>query len=322
MAPNIDEWQEQMKAEFYFHELISRCIPIITDTIESAKIAKKHGFEAMDFKDFDFSSHQNTALLLISTYETYDKLKYLWDVCKSTVMHLSMVKSGCSPQTIDYALTKLLSVRFNDALKRRAEAYADMLSTHCVEFGSQGESIFCQFGEEVLVVNNSDVVEAGYLYSVAEFLEASIINLINRKPSFTLDGIFCFDGIIFLCNNADQKAKFCVPLQNLMERCSTGKNKIIIKNNIAEKIIVGDMDVTDEYFSLFGKYDYNSIAMEFAVGCADYADAVDWSKNSLLNESTIGAYIGIGMGLQMPHIDFISSKAKIINKAPHQKIKQ
>ncbi|CBW75134.1 unnamed protein product [Mycetohabitans rhizoxinica HKI 454] len=162
-----------MKAEFYFHELTARCIPIVTDTIASEKIAKKHDFEVVNFNDFDFSNHQNTALILIATYESYEKLKYLWDICNSTVMHLSMVKSDCSPQTIDYALTKLLSVRFNDALKRRSDAYADMLSTYCVELGSQGESIFCQFSEEVLVVNNSD----------------------------------CFDGILFLCNNADQKNK-------------------------------------------------------------------------------------------------------------------
>ncbi|WP_338859765.1 hypothetical protein [Mycetohabitans rhizoxinica] len=311
-----------MKAEFYFHELIARRIPIVTDTIASTKIAKKHGFEAINFNDFDFSNHQNTALLLIATYENHDKLKNLWDICKSTVMHLSMVKSDCSPQTIGYALTKLLSVRFDDALRRRSDAYADMLSTPCVEFESQGERITCQFGEEVLVVNNSGVVEAGCFYSVAEFLEASIINFINRKPSFILNGIFCFDGIIFLCNNASQKTKFCVPLQNFMERCLTGNNQLIIENNIAKKIIVGGIDVTDEYLSIFGKFDCNSIAMEFAVGCANYADAVDWSKNALLNESTVGAYIGIGMGLQMPHIDFISPKAKIINKAPHQEMRQ
>ncbi len=55
--------------------------------------------------------------------------------------------------------------------------------------------------------------------------------------------------------------------------------------------------------------------MEFAIGCATYADPVDWSKNALLNESTQGAYVGIGMGLQMPHIDFISTQAKIVSRA-------
>lgn len=100
-----------------------------------------------------------------------------------------------------------------------------------------------------------------------------------------------------------------------MECCPTGNNQLIIKDNIAKKIIVGGIDVTDKYLGLFGKFNHNSIAMEFAVGCADYADGVDWSENALLNESTVGAYIGIGMGIQMPHIDFISSKAKIINRS-------
>ncbi|SIT74684.1 hypothetical protein SAMN04487768_3050 [Burkholderia sp. b13] len=165
-------------------------------------------------------------------------------------------------------------------------------------------------------------MEAGFLYSVTEFLEASLINLINKKPSFILDGVFCFDGIIFLCNNAKQKENFGNQIKHFMKRCSAGNNRLIIKNNIAEKIIIGGIDVTNEYLSLFGNLKHSSIAMEFAIGCADYTNTVDWSKNSLLNESTAGAYIGIGMGLQMPHIDFISSKAKIVNKSPHLEVGQ
>lgn len=311
-----------MEAERYFQKLIARRIPIVTDTIASAKIAKKHGFETVNFDDFDFSNPQNTALLLITTYSKYEKLENLWDICKSTVTHLSMVKSDCSPQTIDYALSKLLSLHFADTLKRRSDAYANMLSTQCVELESQGKKISCQFGDEILVVNNSNVMEAGLPYSVAEFLEASLINIINKKPSFILDGVFCFDGIIFLCNNAEQKENFGSQIQRFMKCCSAGKNRLIIKNNITERIIIGGIDVTNEYLSLFGNFEHSSIAMEFAIGCADYTNTVDWSKNSLLNESTVGAYIGIGMGLQMPHIDFISAKAKIVNKAPYLEIKQ
>ncbi len=304
-----------MDATYYFQELTARRIPIVTDTIIGSEIAKKYGFKTLSFEDFDFSA-PHAALLLITTYESHEKLNDLWAISKATVTHLAMIKSDCSPETIDYAMSKFLSVRFADALKRRSNAYADMLLAQCIELESEGEKIACQFNDEVLVVNNSAVMEAGWFYSVAEFFEASIVNLVEKEPSFVLDGVFPFDGIIFLCNNAELKEKFGASLYRFMERCSKGGNRLIFNKNIAETIIIGGVDVTDEYLRLFGAFEHGSIAMEMAIGCAGYADPVDWSKNALLNESTDGAYIGIGMGLQMPHIDFISSKAKIVGKDP------
>ncbi len=308
-----------MDATYYFEEFTARRIPIVTDTAIGSEIAKKYGFKTLRFEDFDFSVPQNTALLLITTYETHTKLRDLWEIGKATVAHLAMAKFDCSPETIDYGLSKLLSVRFADTLKTRSNAYADMLSAPRIEFESKGERIACQFSEEILMANNSDVMEAGWFYSVAEFFEASIVNLVKKESdfvsSFILDGVFPFDGIIFLCNNAELKEKFGASLHRFMERCSMGDNRLVFNKSIAETIIIGGVDVTDEFSRLFGKLERGLSAMEIAIGCVDYADPVDWSKNSLLNEGTDGVHIGIGMGLQMPHIDFISSKAKVIGKA-------
>ncbi|CBW75133.1 unnamed protein product [Mycetohabitans rhizoxinica HKI 454] len=35
----------------------------------------------------------------------------------------------------------------------------------------------------------------------------------------------------------------------------------------------------------------------------------------MINEGTLGLHIGIGMGLQMPHIDFIASRARVVGAA-------
>ncbi|PCE32925.1 hypothetical protein BZL54_08120 [Burkholderia ubonensis subsp. mesacidophila] len=152
---------------------------------------------------------------------------------------------------------------------------------------------------------------AGWLYSIAEFFEASIVNLNKDRPSFAVDGTFSFDGLIYLCNNATLKRKYYDFFNEMMLACSHGENRIDFSDNTAQTIVIGGSDVTREFREMFCGLERGLAATEFALGCADYDRPVDWGINSLLNEGVRGAHIGIGMGAEMPHIDFISTHAKL-----------
>ncbi|MCG1042587.1 hypothetical protein KQH60_08540 [Mycetohabitans sp. B8] len=301
-----------MHAVDYFQAFAARRIPVVTDSTIGSEIAKKHGFTTVDFDDFDFSSPSNTAFLLITTYETHTRLRDLWDTAKAVVAHLALAKFDCSAETIGYSMAKLLTAPFSDTLNMRKNAYADMLCANCIEFDSKGQKFICRFSDDVLIANNEDKMEPGWMYSVAEFFEASIVNIAGKETSFIVNGEFRFDGMIYLCNNAELKQKFGNVLTPLMKNCAAGNNTIFFKDSIAEKILIGGVDVTEQFVSTFSKLEQGLRAMEIALGCVDYPEPVDWNQNSVINEGTLGLHIGIGMGLEMPHIDFISSRARVV----------
>lgn len=304
-----------MYAVDYFQGLAARRLPVVTDTAIGSEIAKKHGFSTVNFDDFDFSSPSNTALLLITNYETHTRLRGLWDTAKATLAHLALAKFDCSAETIDYSMAKLLTASFPDTLNARKNSYADMLCANCIELESKGQKLICKFSDNVMIANNEDKMEPGWMYSIAEFFEASIVNIAGKETSFAVNGKFCFDGMIYLCNNEELKQKFGNALTELMRNCTAGNNAIVFKDSIAETILIGGVDVTEHFVSMFSKLEQGLTAMEIAHGCVDYPEPVDWNRNSVINEGTLGLHIGIGMGLQMPHIDFIASRARVVGAA-------
>jgi hypothetical protein len=51
--------------------------------------------------------------------------------------------------------------------------------------------------------------------------------------------------------------------------------------------------------------------VEFAFGVVDHPSPPNWRVNSILNEGAVGMHAGIGMGMQVPHIDFVSHRAEL-----------
>ena len=50
---------------------------------------------------------------------------------------------------------------------------------------------------------------------------------------------------------------------------------------------------------------------EFAFGVVEHTKPLDWKINSVVNEGIKGVHIGIGMGLDTPHVDFIAAGARL-----------
>ncbi|WP_146011747.1 MULTISPECIES: hypothetical protein [Burkholderia] len=300
-----------MNAEDYFDKLITKNIPIVVDTKESAQVAHQHGFEVIHFDECDFLQNKIAALLIISTYEYHEKLRNLWNNSQAILAHLAIAKFDNSTTSLHYSLSKLLSVDCRSVIRSRSEAYTKLLSNRCAKICSPYGQMTCSLNEEVEIANDATIMKAGWLYSIAEFFEASIVNISEDRSSFTIDGEFIFNGLIYLFNNVEIKNKFDSFLNQLMISCSSGENKITFEDNIARSIIIGGLDRTSEFNQIFSELERGLTATEFSLGCAKYNQPVDWKINSLLNEGVSGIHIGIGMGRKMPHIDFISTCASL-----------
>lgn len=301
-----------MNANTYFELLTSRSMPIVIDSNTARDVAHDEGFNTVDINSFDFSDKNSYALMLISTYDGHAKLRNLWDITKAKLAHLATAKFDSGAESLKYSLHKLLALDHRATLKRRAESYDILLANPTVQVSSGHRTLQCKLGDSVEIANASDDMTEGWLYSVAEFFEASIVNISEEHPSFSLNGELEFNGFIYLANNLALKKRFSNELSELMKQASRGGNIIEFENNAAKRIVLNNADVTDKFRSLFEGLERGLAATEFAVGCASHPNPIDWSINSLLNESSCGVHVGIGMGQNMPHIDFISSSARIV----------
>lgn len=301
-----------MNANTYFESLLSRSIPIVVDSDIALDVARNEGFKTVDISSFDFTDKNACALMLITTYDGHAKLRKLWDITKAKLAHLATAKFDSGAESLKYSLHKLLALDHHATLKRRAESYEILLAKPTIQVRSNHHTLQCTLSDSVEIANDSDDMLEGWFYSVAEFFEASIVNISEEQPSFSLDGELAFDGFIYLANNQNLKDKFAGELSELLKQASRGNNIVEFKENVAQRIVLNNTDVTEKFRSMFGDLERGLAATEFAVGCAKHPNPVDWSINSLLNESSCGVHVGIGMGQNMPHIDFISTSARIV----------
>jgi len=224
------------------------------------------------------------------------------------VVHLALAKFDASPRGIEYSLSQLLSVDFFDTLARRGKFYDDLLSCDEVDVVSPHGVLCCRFGGAVEVANNDVEMEPGWMYSVAEFFESSIVNLEADRSSFTVNGDFGFDGLIYLCNKDELRAQWGRALDELVRLSTSGHNVATFVENQIVRLVVGGQDKTALLLELITGKERQGSATEFALGCVDFPLAQDWTINSVMHESTNGAHVGIGMGREIPHIDFIAKR--------------
>lgn len=300
-----------MIASTYFELLNSRRLPIIIDSEEVIPLVQGHGFQAVHFDDFAFQSTETQpALMLLTRHEYHDRLKALWNTTPHILSHLALAKFDRSLPTVKYSLDRFLAVDFLDTLNRRQHYYAELLAASTVEVETAAGILTCQFSDTVEVANQDDILNPGWLYSVAEFFEASIINLEADGSSYRLEGPFAFEGFIYLCNSTALARETQEPLNTLAMISRKGNNRLIFENNHVVQAIMGGEDVSELFLSLVREKERGSSSTEFAIGCVESDSPHDWTLNSLLHESAHGVHVGVGMARQIPHMDFIAPGAR------------
>lgn len=309
-----------MDAIRYFDLLKARELLFIIDDRRWQGLLEQHGVPFVHFDDHDLSAPEQPPLFFwITQLEYHRKLMGQWKDATFISSHLALAKFDTSPECMSYSLAQFLSVDFADALARRIQYYDAMLAARDTCVVTAAGELRCRFRDEVEVANNDTQFQPGWLYSVAEFFESSIINLESEQSSFTLDGDLAFTGLIHLYNNPALREQAGPAVTEMQRLASAGRDNVVsFKDSRVTRLVVGGEDRTAVLHELTRGKERDVCATEFALGCVDFPQGEDWSFNCVLNESTLGAHVGVGMGREIPHIDFIAKGAELRFVAPEE----
>ncbi|WAS91506.1 hypothetical protein [Nannocystis punicea] len=301
-----------MQATTFFKRLFDRTMPVLVDDARHLPFLARRGFTARPIGDFDFASTTAQPVFVIFTEAAaHEAFLQRWGEIPGITAHLSLAKFDTSPEIIEYSIDQLLDIDFAATLARRSAHYDAILSCDYAEVTPPHGPLRCSMGESVEIANRDDEMEPGWLYSVSEFLEASLVNIERDRSTFCLDGEFAFDGLIYLFNNPELRSRVGWMLEEWVRLAARGGNSATLVGNSVTRLTLGGLDRTEQLLELTGGKERQSAATEFAFGCVDYSLAAqDWSRNSVMHESFWGIHVGIGMGQDIPHFDLIARRAE------------
>ncbi|MEH2083604.1 MAG: hypothetical protein V7K89_27625 [Nostoc sp.] len=304
-----------MKIIDFYHSLLNHKIPIIIDNIQLESYFKKQGYQTIIFDKYDYSC-KKIAFAVISDYSYHDRLIQQSYTSESSLIHLLAVRYDASPQVIAYSFEKLLSCDLVQALELRNKIYEQIaeVEDELYLYDDRGSKLKCLLSESLEVLNTEDELEPGWFYSISEMLVSGILNIQNDKSSFSIDGTFFFDGIIYACGNAQVKKRNQDALTYLLEKVASSKEKYIdINENTITRLVLDGSDETDILLEIDYVLERSLSFTEIGFGCNKNIEKnVNWQINSIMNQGVYGTHIGIGMAQSSPYIDFISQSMKII----------
>lgn len=301
-----------MNVRDYFERVHRRDVTLVVDDPAVGERLARHGFDTVKMEDHDFADPgERPTLMVLSTLAGHDRLADLWDISTGHVAHLALAKFDASLDAVDYSFEQFLRVDLPAALDHRAGVYAHALRADRVEVHTAAGVLTARFGDEVEVANHDEEMEPGWLYSVAEFFEASIVNVEADRSSFVVDGVLGFDNFIFLCNKPSIKAMAGPLFQEMVERSTKGDNIAWFEDNRLTRLQIGGEDVSDRMLPVFDGKGRGLSATEFAFGCVALDGSQDWTINTPMHEGALGVHVGMAMGLDAPHCDFIARGAKV-----------
>lgn len=302
----------------FYQSLISKKMTIVVDNHQLRSYLDCKGYQTILFDEYNFR-HKQAAFVIFSDYDYHDRLKELWHTSESTIVHLPAVKFDSSFEGIIYSLERLLeanSLNLEEALRLRSQIYDEIAEVeeelHLSD--GRGSHLKCQLAESLEIANAEDELQAGWFYSIAELWESSVVNIKGNKSSFSVDGIFYFDGILYSANQPAIKERNRIALEYLANRIVSSQQKYIeLEDNSVTRLVLDGCDETPALLDVELHPERQLSLTEMAFGCnSGIVNHVDWKVNSVMNEGIYGMHLGTGIPNRSPHIDFISETLKIV----------
>lgn len=298
-----------MNASEYFRGLDNGLVTIVLDAPEGAPAWANLG-EVTTLAEHDLLiPHDRPALVVTARLETVGQLHDHWEDSPCEFTHLSLARHDADLAAAHHAASLLRTLDADAALDRRAAGYDALLSCDSFTIASAAALLQIRCADELEIPNMSAEVRPHWLQSVTEFLEASMVNLESDGSSFTADGVFVFDGIAYLVNSGEVRDRHGAALRRLMLAAADGDNHLEIVANHVVRVIVGGVDQTALFTSLFAGDERGASVLELGLGCADITP--NWSIDSPLHKCCRGAFLGVGTGYRVPHVDFVALGADV-----------
>jgi len=285
---------------------------VLVDDVRHLPFLARRGFSARALAGFDFAATAaQPAFVVFTEAAAHEAFLQRWGEIPGITAHLSLAKFDVSPEVIEYSIDQFLDIDIAATLARRSAYYDALLSCDSAEVRPPHGPLLCAMGQSVEIANRDDELAPGWLYSVSEFLEASLVNIECDRSTFCLDGEFGFDGLIYLFNNPELRGRAGRTLAAWAQLVTRGDNRATLVANSVTRLVLGGVDQTEQLLGLTRGRERGSAATEFAFGCVAYDLATqDWSRNSVMHESFHGIHVGIGMGQEIPHFDLIARHAE------------
>jgi hypothetical protein len=294
--------------------LLNHQIPVLVDSEQIASYFREQGYQTFFFDDYDFATQQ-IVFAVISDFSYHDRLIQISNESESTLVHLLAVRYDSHLESIAYSFAQILACNITQALELRAKAYDQIAEVEDKLYLSddRGSKLNCFLSENLEVINTEDELEAGWFYSISEILESGIVNIQSDKSSFSVDGTFFFDGIIYACANQQVKESNQDLLNYLLKKVASSQEKYIdIEDNSIIRLVLDGRDETSILLDMNYSLERNLSCTEIGFGCNTIiAQNINWQINSIMNQGVHGMHIGIGMAQKSPYIDFISQSIKL-----------
>ena len=296
----------------FFKQFQARKLLIVVEDAALEKSIQQLGFKDTALvTEFDFVDNSKAVLWLISDYETQYEMASLWDAAGGIIVQMTESKAGGRADTLLYTLDKLLNVNYEKLLSDREAAYEKLLSCDHIKIETPGALLTCHIAEEVEIASNEIELESGYLYSLAEFFKASLINMDGVTSTFRLEGKLAFQGFLHQANYQTLRQEVLPLMQQfqILFQQREGDNSLHFENNRITRLIMGGTDVTAELFTLCKDKERETNATEFALGL--YGFSADWNLNTVFHQTLAGVHVGMGMGEQIPFLDFSAPHGRL-----------
>ena len=301
-----------MMAVDFFKQLQARELLIVVEDAVLEKPIQRLGFKDTALvTEFDFVNNSKAVLWLISEYETQYEMASLWDAAGGIIVQMTESKAGGHANTLLYTLDKLLNVNYEKLLLDREAAYEKLLSCDHIKIETPGALLTCHIAEEVEIASNEIELESGYLYSLTEFFKASLINMDGVTSTFRLEGKLAFQGFLHQANYQTLRQEVLPLMQKfqILFQQREGDNSLHFEDNRIARLIMGGTDVTAELFTLCKDKERETNATEFALGLSEFSP--DWNLNTVFHQALAGVHVGMGMGEQIPFLDFSAPHGRL-----------
>lgn len=296
-----------LDATALFAALGARTLPAVVDDPAVGRLLADRGFEILPADAFEFGA-RSPVLFVPRHFATHDALFEAWDEAPGVRVHYSVARHRTDPR---YAIEQLLGLDGPATLIRRRALWARIDDSARVEIATDGGRLVCHFGDAVEAANPSERIEPAGHDAVGDFTEAAVVNIDAPTSSFRAEGTLCFDGLAWLCNDDRLEAATADLRGEWLARAARGPNRARFDGGRLVELTLGGQSASAALQSLTADKERGSMANELGFGAAIGSAPVDPRQNARLHRGRAAAFIGIGAGHLIPHIDLWTARAEL-----------
>jgi hypothetical protein len=300
-----------MQLADYLGVLGSGQATIVVDHAPLLAASRAAGFaDVRHSSDFDAASFDGAALWFVTTRASQQRARTLWDGCGGIIVLMIDAKAGGDPAAVPHVLERLTALDPGAVVDERRRQYDRLMTEDLLAIRTRSSLLQCRIGEAVEIACDADELEPQTPYVLTELLKASIVNIEAPTSTFSLDGELIFDDLLFQANGQATLERHAPMLSAWRGLAAAGAdNRLRLDGNRIVELILNGSDCTQQLLSLCAGKEWETNATECAIGVLD--SRAEPTLNTVFHQTRRGLHIGLGMGEQLPFLDFCAPSARI-----------